>query len=79
MVDMDSRLKSALFNPPQACFKRGPNLCNLLVKAWLPVAPRAAAIANTGAAEVGMKRCDRGGSCAGSAPTWVLLLSLGWR
>ena len=61
MIERDPRLAAAFPKPPQACYRRGPNLTSLLIKARLPQQHMVATRANTGTGEVGMRGCGRNG------------------
>ena len=61
MVERDPRLLPVFLKPPQACYRRGPNLASHLIKARLPMASARGTRAATGARLVGVRNCSRSG------------------
>ena len=61
MVQRDPRLRPAFLKPPQACYRRGQNLSDHLIRARLPQPEVGWTRAAMRSRVVGMRSCGRGG------------------
>jgi hypothetical protein len=61
MCDRDRRVKTVFPKPPQASMKKDQNIADHLLRARLPQEPSVQTRAATGARQVGVRCCGRGG------------------